>query len=141
MALIRWNPWNLSSILEDDWDLPTIPGLSRLGQGLNLYETENELVAEAAVPGIKEDRIDVTYEDGVVRITGAAEEKQEEKDSRRYFMTSRASNFNYSFRVLEGLLANAEPKCELEDGVVTIRFPKTKKAPPKKITVSKKKAP
>lgn len=58
-------------MLEDDWDLPTIPGLSRMmGQGLNLYETEDAIVAEAAVPGIVEDKLDVSIDDGVVRITG-----------------------------------------------------------------------
>ncbi len=135
MALIRWNPWNLSSLLEEDWDLPTIPGLSRLGQGLNIYETENELVAEAALPGVPEDKVDVSVDDNIVRITASVRDKQEEKSDRRYFMTSMASNYNYSFRLPEGIVANTEPGAELGNGVLTLRFAKVKKAPPKKIQV------
>jgi HSP20 family protein len=138
MAVIRWNPWNINSLLEDDWDLPTIPGISRMmGQGLNIYETADAIVAEAAMPGIPENSIDVSFDDGVVRVTGMTDEKQEEKDKRRYFMTSMASSYNYSFRLPQGL-ADEEPKAELEDGVLHLTFKKVKKAAPKKIAVTKK---
>jgi len=138
MAIVRWRPWNISSIFEEDFDMPTIPGLSRLvGQGLNLYETEDAVVAEAAMPGIPEDRIDVTVDDSIVRISGSYEEKEEEKGKRRYFMTSMSSSYNYSFRLPEGV-KDEEPKAEVNDGVLTLTFKKVKKAPPKKIKVSKK---
>lgn len=138
MAIIRWHPWNISSLFEEDWELPTIPGLSRLGQGLNIYETENEVVAEASLPGVKEGNIDVTYDDGVVRITGSEEEKQEDKSQRRYFMSSRASTYNYSFRLPSGLVSEEEPEAELDSGVLTLRFKKVTKTPPKKIAVKAK---
>lgn len=138
MAIIRWNPWNIDRFFEDDWEMPTIPGISHLmGQGLNIYETEDAIVAEAAVPGIPEDKIDVTFENGIVRVTGSSEEKQEEKGKRRYFMSSMASSVNYSFRVPQGVVADEEPKAELEDGVLKLTFKKVKKVVPKKIKVSK----
>jgi HSP20 family protein len=138
MAIIRWNPWNISSLLEDDWSLPTIPGLSRLGQGLNIYETEDALVAETAVPGIPEDKLEITVEDGIVRITGSNQQTQEDKSDRRYFMSSMASSFNYSFRLPEGVLADEEPTAEVENGVLTLVFKKMEKLPPKKVKVVKK---
>lgn len=139
MAIIRWNPWNLQSMLEDDWDLPTFPGLSRLaGQGLNLYETEDSIVAEAAVPGVPEDKIDVSFDNGVVRISASSQDQKEEKSKRRYFMTSMTQAFNYSFRLPEGVVADEEPAAELENGVVHLIFKKVKKAEPKKIKVAKK---
>lgn len=139
MAIIRWNPWNLQSMLEDDWDLPTFPGLSRIAsQGLNLYETESTIVAEAAVPGIAEDKIDVSFDNGVVRISAANQEQNEEKDKRRYFMTSMSQSFNYSFKLPEGVVSDEEPAAELENGVVRLTFKKVQKAEPKKIKVAKK---
>ena len=135
MAIIRWNPWNLSSFLESDWEFPTLPGLSRIGQGLNIYETDEALVAEAAVPGISEDQIDVSVDDRIVRITASTTEKKEEKGKRRYFMSSMATSYNYSFRLPEGVVEEKEPKAELENGVLTLTFPKVKKAPPKKVRV------
>lgn len=139
MAIIRWNPWNLQSMFEDDWDLPTVPGLSRLaGQGLNMYETEDTIVAEAAVPGISEDKIDISIDNNIVRISAASEAKNEEKNKRRYFMSSMAQSYNYSFRLPEGVVSDEEPNAELEHGVLHLTFKKVKKAEPKKIKVAAK---
>lgn len=139
MAIIRWNPWNIDRFFEDDWDFPTLPGVSRLmGQGLNLYETEDSIVAEAAVPGIPEDKIHVTFEDGVVRVSASYEESQEEKNKKRYFMSSMNTSYNYSFRIPEGLVKDREPSAEIEDGILRLSFPKVEKKEPKKIKVTKK---
>src|SRR5574338_397348 len=98
MAIIRWNPWSLDDLTAGDWDVPTIPGLSRLaGQGLNLYETDNAIIAEAALPGVPEDKIDITYNDGIVRVVGSMEEKS--GDGRRNYMSTLSSSYNYSFRL------------------------------------------
>lgn len=129
---------DLSSFFEDDLELPAIPGLNRLGQGLNIYETENSIVAEAALPGIPEDRIDVTVEDGVVRITGTTAEKAEDRGKRRYYMSSLSSSYSYAFRLPEGL-KEEEPQVELEDGLLRLTFPKMEKTPPKKLKVTAKK--
>lgn len=139
MAIIRWNPWNVDRFFEDDWDLPTIPGLSRLaGQGLNIYETEEAIIAEAAVPGITEEKIDVSVDKNVVRISANNQEQKEEKNKRRYFMTSMAQTYNYSFRLPEGIVDDEEPKAELEHGVLKLTFKKAQKVEPKKIKVSAK---
>lgn len=139
MAIIRWSPWNFERMFEDDWELPTLPGVSRLmGQGLNLYETEDAIVAEAALPGVPEEKIDVTFEDGVVRVSASSEQKQEEKDKRRYFMSSMSSSYNYSFRLPQGVVQDKEPEAELEDGVLKLTFKKMEKKEPKKIKVTKK---
>lgn len=139
MAIIRWNPWNIDRFFEDDFELPTIPGVSRLmGQGLNLYETESAIVAEAALPGIPEDKIDITFENGVVRVSAVSDEKKEEKDKRRYFMSSMSTSYNYSFRLPEGVVQSTEPQADLEDGVLKLTFKKVEKKEPKKIKVTKK---
>lgn len=139
MAIIRWNPWNIDRFFDEDFDLPTIPGITRLmGQGLNLYETQDAIVAEAAFPGVSEENIDVTFENGVVRITGAVSENQEEKDKRRYFMSSMALSFNYTFRIPEGAVKIDEPQAELEDGILKLIFKKVEKKEPKRIKITKK---
>lgn len=139
MAIIRWNPWNLDRVLEDDFEFPTIPGISKfMSQGLNLFETEDALVAEASVPGIPEDKIDVTFEDGIVRVTGSAQQSEEDKTKKRYFMSSMATSFNYSFRIPEGIVRDSEPEAELENGVLRLTFKKAEKKEPRKIKVSKK---
>lgn len=136
MAIIRWSPWSISNFLEDDWEIPTFPGLNRLGQGLNLYETGNTVVAEAALPGIPEESIEVTVDNRIVRITGQMTEKKEEK--RRNFMSTMSSSYNYSFRLPEEVQVDKDPKVELDNGILTLSFPKVTKEPPKKLKVIKK---
>ena len=139
MAIIRWNPWNIDRMFDDDFDFPTIPGISKfMSQGLNLYETEDAIVAEAAVPGISEDKIDVTFEDGVVRVSASTSQTDEEKNKKRYFMSSMATSYNYSFRIPEGVVKDEEPTAELDNGVLKLIFKKAEKKEPKKIAVSKK---
>lgn len=138
MPMIRWNPWNIDRLLEEDWDIPTIPGLSRLvGQGLNLYETEKELVAEAALPGIPEKNIDITIDEGVVRVVGNMSQEEKDKSKQRSFLATLSSTYNYSFRLPQGVVTDQEPNCELTDGVLTMRFAKVQKAPPKKLAIKK----
>lgn len=137
MPIIRWNPFTIDKFFDEDWDVPTIPGLSRLmGQGLNLYEDENSIVAEMAMPGIPEKNIDITFEDGVVRVVGSKEEKS--MDRRKKYISTLSSSYNYSFRLPQEILKDEEPVFELQDGVLVATFSKMEKIAPKKFKVTKK---
>ncbi len=142
MANIRWNPWSLSNVFDEEgWDIPTIPGLSRLSQGLNLYETSDAVIAEVALPGVSSDKIDVTVEDGLVRVTGEQEQKKEKRENARYFMNSLSASYNYAFRLPKDVNPNAEPIASFDNGLVRLEFPKVQKAEPKRITIKTKEKP
>jgi len=129
----------LPSIFDDDFDLDNWFDFgSRQGQGLNIYEDNGNIVAEANLPGIPEDKVEVTIEDGIVRINGQIEGKEEDKSKRRYFVATKAANYSYSFRVPEGV--KAEPKAEFDNGLLTLRFSKVAVNKPKaiKVKVAKK---
>lgn len=139
MAVIRWNPWSIANVFDEEgWDIPTIPGLSRLGQGLNLYETTDKVVAEVALPGVTPDKIDITVEDGLVRITGQQEQRKEKQESSRYFMNSLSSSYNYAFRLPKDVDPNVEPNASFDNGMVRLEFPKVQKAEPKRISIKTK---
>lgn len=139
MPIIRWNPWSIDNVFDDEgFEIPTIPGLSRLGQGLNLYETKDAVIAELALPGVSPDKIDVTVEDGLVRVIGSQQEKREGNENARYFMNSLSASYNYAFRLPKDVDQNIEPEAMCENGMVRLEFPKTKKAEPKRISVKAK---
>lgn len=136
MAIIRWNPWSIDNIFDDEGlDMPTIPGLSRLGQGLNLYETADAVIAEVALPGVPSDKIDVTVEDGLVRVTGEQEQKKEKKENARYFMNALSTSYNYAFRLPKDVDQNTEPEASCDNGIVHLTFLKIKKTEPKRISI------
>lgn len=137
MSMIKWNPMSISSFFDEDFDFPSMSNRN-LSTGLNIYETDKEVVAEMAMPGVMEDKIDISVDGRVVNVSANVEEKKEEKDKKRYFVSSMTSRFNYSFRLPEGV-ATDDPDASLSDGVLSVKFSKRIQNNPKKIVVSKKK--
>lgn len=134
MALIRWNPWNISSLWGEDLEFPTIPGLSRIGQGLDVYETKDFFIVEAALPGVAKDKIDVTVSDDTLRISGSYQKKEEEQ-GKRYFMRALNSSFNYAIRLPNEVIKSQEPEASYSQGILKLSFKKKQQEEVKKIPI------
>lgn len=137
MKLVRWNkPYSYWPSIFDE-DFFEWPSISE-EKGLNIYETDSEVVVEAAVPGIPENEVEVTVEGNVLTISAEHEETEEEKDKKKtVYKSTRQTSFNYSTslpRAVDGSKAMAE----VENGVVKVIVPKTEETKPKKIEVTKK---
>lgn len=119
------------------WDEEEWPSFNT-SQNLDVYETDNEVVVKAAVPGIPADKVDVTFEDGVLRVSGRVEEKEEEKKKRQVVhYEHRARMFDYTTTLPRAIDAG-KISAEVEDGVVTVMAPIAEASKPKKITVRAK---
>lgn len=134
MAIIRWNP--MTSMLrwpnvweDEDW------GVSPTADNLDVYETEEEVVVKAGVAGVDSDKVDITFEKGV--LTVAAEEEEESKEGKKFYSKSSRS-YSYRVAVPGNIDMRKEPEAEVKNGVVTITFKKAEEAKPKKISVKKK---
>jgi HSP20 family protein len=136
MAIIRFDPFIqlqrqfFQPLIEDDeW-----PELT-MTEGLNVYEEGGNVFVEASVPGIPEDKLEITYEDGVIRIKGRAEEKEEEKKRNRVVhRMQRISSFDYS-TYLPRPIDDKKIEASLKNGVLTIKAPIAEAAKAKKIPV------
>jgi len=138
MSISRWSPTSsISSFFEDGIEFHPLVSRNYSLSGFNLFENEKELVAEMAMPGIHEDRIDISVDGRMVSVSSTSEEKKEEKDKNKYMMKTMSSSFNYHFRLPEGV-ATKDPEAILKDGVLTLKFNKIVPDEPKKIKVSKK---
>src|SRR5690606_8101655 len=106
---------------------------SNASNNLDVYETDDEVVVKANVAGVPADKIDVTFEKGVLTINAQIEETQEDKGKKHYSKSS----WNYSYRVaVPGMLDyTAEPNAEVNDGVITLTFKKAEQSKPKKLQV------
>lgn len=133
----KFGPWWPSIFDDEDWSLSTDwPELST-SKGLDIYETDEAVVVEAAVPGVPEDKVDVTVEGNVISIKAAHEEKEEEKKKKRTYKSSRQTSFNYSTS-LPRMVDSSNAQAEVDNGVVKITVPKTEEEKPKRIEVKKK---
>ena len=76
------------------------------------------------LPGVSEDDIDLTVNEGVVTIKGEKQAEREEKGDTWYFSERQYGSFSRAFR----LPADADEtavEAELKDGVLTVTVPKS----------------
>lgn len=127
--LIPRSFWGFPSLLEEiDEDL--LPSTTTIS-GLSISEDEKNIYIEAAVPGIDPKNVDVTFNKGVLTVTG---ERTEEEKKKKYFRKA-SSSFSYRVLVPGEIDIKAEPKAESKNGVMTVTFTKIPESAPKKITV------
>lgn len=105
---------------------------------LDITTDENNVVVRTAVPGVREEDINVEVNGDMLTIT--AESKSEREDSRRnwYMREMRYGRFARSVRLPEGVNAD-KAEATLENGILTIKLPKSRPNPVKQIAVKAKK--
>lgn len=139
MAIIRFDPFTRSFLKpffswEDEEDMPELT----MTEGLDVYEEDDNIVVKAAVPGVPADKVEVTFEDGVLRIKGKVEEKKEEKEKRRVvYRMDRVASFDYT-TTLPRAVDEKTLEAKVENGVVVITAKIAEAAKPKKIPVKTK---
>jgi HSP20 family protein len=104
---------------------------------VDIYETENELVANVDLPGLEEKDIDVRVENNMLTIRG---ERKFEKDVNEdnYLRIERSyGSFMRSFS-LPNTVSSENIRAEYRNGVLTLHMAKLEESKPKqiKITVS-----
>lgn len=80
------------------------------------------------LPGVAEDDIHLTVEDGLVTVTGEKKSEREEKGESWYFSERQFGSFSRSFRLPPDAEEGAV-KASLKDGVLTVTVPKRRPAP------------
>lgn len=103
---------------------------------VDVYETEDALVAELAVPGFAKDEIEIALEGGVLTVRGEHKAQSERTDeNRRYYLqeVSRQS-FVRSF-TLPVEVDTQQVRAELDNGLLKIWLPKAAQAKPRRIAV------
>lgn len=139
MAIVRFNPFFGQSWLRPlNWEEENEWPEFTMTEGLNVFEKDNKVIVEASVPGISEEKIEVTYEDGVLTIAGRDEEKEEEKKNRVVHKMQRVSSFNYT-TYLPRAIDEKKIEATVKDGVVRISAPIAEAAKAKRITIKKSK--
>lgn len=103
--------------------------------GLSVYEDDNHVYVEAALPGLKAEEIEMTFEKGVLWIK--AERKEEVEDKNKKFYRKATSNFSYRVAVPGDVDENHEPEARFANGMLKVIFSKSKKIEPKKIQIKK----
>lgn len=129
----RWlMPWmNFPRVFDEDF-------FTDSSTDLDMWEDDKAVHVKVAVPGIKEDDLDIQIESGVLTVRGASSvDEEEKKGKKKVYSSSMKSSYHYS-TTLPSDVDVSKVEAVLEHGVLTVSIEKSKKAKPKKIAVKTK---
>ena len=136
MSLIPWKPFSdLDKFFgDDDWLLPVFPRMELTKPAMDVKETDKEVVAEVEIPGFDPEKVDVSVEDGVLKVRGSMDEKKEEKEKGYWRKEIHTGSFERIVRLPVAVKENAV-EATYEKGVLKIVMPKAEAKPSSKVKI------
>lgn len=101
---------------------------------LDLYQENNQLVAEMAIAGLDPEHTHVSVVDDILRISGSREEKEEKKGKNFYSKEIRRGSFERSIR-LPAQVSAQDTKASYKKGILKVFMPLKKSSEEKRIPV------
>jgi HSP20 family protein len=116
-----------STLMGRDWQAPAV----------DMYQTDDEVIINAALPGIKPDDVQISVTGEVLTIKGETKHEEESKQKTYHMREQRWGSFERTIMLPTEVKAD-KAEASFEDGVLTIRLPKAEEVKPKTITVKTK---
>ena len=147
--LIRWEPARemmtlrdaMDRLFDDAFTRPFHNGSSlSMLPAVDMYQTDNEIVVKAAIPGVKADDVQINVTGEVLTIKGEIKEikeKEEVKEKAYHLREQRWGTFERTIALPTDVIAD-KAKAEFENGILTITLPKAEEVRPKTISIKTK---
>lgn len=147
--LTRWEPFRemrrLTDILdrwmEESFLTPAFEGLYEGIVPVDVYQTDNDVVVKAVLPGVRPEDIHISITGDNLVIRGEVREEVETNgggDRQYHIRERRYGRFSRSL-ILPTMVDADKAKAEFENGILTLTLPKAEEVRPKTITVKAKK--
>src|SRR2546423_1082754 len=91
-----FSPFRMPSIFDDMDDFLSVPEITS-ANNFSISEDDKHIHVDAAMPGIKPDDMEVTFDKGMLWIRGQA--REEEKDKKRKYYRKAQQTFSYRIAV------------------------------------------
>jgi HSP20 family protein len=129
----------MDRLFEDAFVTPR-GALTTSGRGdlaLDMYETKDDVVVKAALPGVKPDDVDITITGDTLTIRGEMQQENEDEEGNYIRRERRYGEFVRSITLPNGLQVD-KAEASFDNGVLTLKIPKSEQAKPKRIQVKPK---
>lgn len=100
---------------------------------VDIFETNDEFIFQADLPGVKAGDIDVSYERGLLTISGKVQPRQTEQ-TRYLWQEYDVGNFYRQFTINTEINQDGI-RADLKNGVLTLHVPKAESARARKIEI------
>jgi HSP20 family protein len=140
--LTRWEPVRemmtlreaMDRLFDDAFTRPLgLSGVSGV-PAIDLYQTTDEVVVKAALPGLKAEDVNITITADMLTLRGEFKQEDERKDTTYTVRENRSGSFERSM-MLPTDVQSDKAKAEFVDGILTITLPKADAVKPRTITV------
>ncbi len=147
MAIIRWDPFRDLITVREKMNYLFEDAATSRGEekdfvsnswtpSVDIFETENELVLSAEVPGIDEKDIEIKLEDNTLTLRGKRNFEKETKEENYHRIERAYGSFFRSFSLPLYIKQDAI-KAEHNHGVLKIVMPKKPELKPRKVKILK----
>ena len=144
--LTRWEPMRemmtlreaMDSLFDDAFTRPINPRDGGwTSPAVDMYQTDDEVVVRAALPGFKSDEVQINVTGDVLTLRGETKHEEEQKERAWHIREHRWSSFERSIALPTEVRAD-KAVADFENGILTITLPKAEEVKPKTITVKTK---
>jgi HSP20 family protein len=104
---------------------------------VDMYQTDDEIVVKAALPGFKADEVQINVTGDVLTLRGELRHQEEKKERAWHIREHRWNSFERSVALPTQVTAD-KAVADFENGILTITLPKAEEVKPKTISVKAK---
>ena len=97
----------------------------------DIYETQDALTVTLEIPGVEKDKVEVSVEDGVLKVEGRLDFSKYQ-GLQPLYTEYNVGNYSRSFR-LSSKIDQSSISAELKDGVLSLVLPKVQEVKPRTI--------
>ena len=145
--LTRWEPAREMMTLREAMDrlfddaftrpLSVRDGWSMASPAIDMYQTDNEVVVKASIPGIKAEEVQINVTGDILTLKGEARQEEDRKERSWHIREQRFGSFERSI-VLPTDVKSDQAEAVFENGILTITLPKADEVKPKTINIKVK---
>ena len=143
--LTRWEPIRemmtlreaMDRLFDDAFTRPlSLSGVST-SFAIDMYQTEDDVVVKAALPGLEAEDVDITVTGETLTLRGEYKQETEQKDKNYHIREQRSGSFQRAIMLPTDVQAS-KAKADFENGILTITMPIAEEVKPKSITIKAK---
>ena len=143
--ITRWEPFRDMVSMRKDMDrlidqFFSMPTTEQAGWGLpmvDMYQTEEDIVVKATMPGLDPKDLDIQVTGDILTIRGEVKKEEVKEGTKYHIREHRSQSFSRSLTLPSAVIAD-KANAEMKNGVLILTLPKAEESKPKVISVKAK---
>jgi len=112
-------------------------GWTMASPAIDMYQTDNEVVVKASIPGLKAEDVQINVSGDVLTLKGEVKQEEERQDKAWHIREHRFGSFERSIGLPTDVKSD-KADAMFENGILTITLPKADEVKPRTINIKAK---